>query len=308
MTKPTLSIIILNYNTKDLLEGCLKSLDKVTNEVDFEVIIVDNGSKDTSVKLVEDLMKKKSYITLIRNKSNLGFAAGNNKAKKLCKGKYVLFLNSDTIVNKNTLKKCVEYISKNPKVGALTCKQVLPTGDLDKDARRSFITPWIGLVHIFLKLDRLFPKSKLFGGYWYEYISSDAIHEVDALQGAFFLTRKKILDNVGWFDEDYFLDGEDIDLSWKIKNDGWKNIYYPKVSIIHLKGATKGKNKSRISDSQNNISFAEKRKYMMSGVNSMEIFVRKRLWKKYPLPLMLFVILGIKTLKTLRFIKLLITG
>jgi GT2 family glycosyltransferase len=308
MTKPILSIVILNYNTRDLLEGCLKSLDRVTGEVDFEVIIVDNGSMDSSVKFVENFKAKKPYVRLIRNKSNLGFAAGNNKAKKFCKGNYVLFLNSDTIVNKNTLKKCIEYLGDNPKVGALTCKQVLPNGELDKDARRAFITPWIGLVHIFLKLDRLFPKSKLFGGYWYEYISPDQIHEVDALQGAYFLTRKKILDKVGWFDEDYFLDGEDIDLSWKIKNEGWKNIYYPKVSIVHLKGATKGKNDTRFSDSEKKVSFSEKRKYKMSGVNSMEIFVRKRLWNKYPLPLMVIVIVGIKTLKTLRFIKLLITG
>lgn len=308
MTKPTLSIVILNYNTKDLLQGCLKSLERVSGEVDFEIIVVDNGSKDSSVKFVEDLIQKKSYIRLIKNKSNLGFAVGNNKARKSCRGKYVLFLNSDTIVNKNTLQKCIEYLGENSKVGALTCKLVLPTGELDKDARRAFITPWIGLVHIFLKLDRLFPKSKIFGGYWYEYISADTVHEVDSLQGAFFLTRKKILDKVGWFDEDYFLDGEDIDLSWKIKNDGWKNIYFPKVSIVHLKGATKGKNETRFSDSQKKVSFSEKRKYKMSGVNSMEIFVRKRLWDQYPLPQMLFVITGIKTLKTIRFIKLLITG
>jgi len=308
MSKPKLSIVILSCNTKDLLEGCLKSLERVRDEVDFEIIVVDNGSDDDSVEFVENLKSQISNLKLVKNRTNLGFAAGNNRARKFCRGKYVLFLNSDTIVNKNTLKKCVEYIDKDSKVGALTCKLVLPTGELDKDARRSFITPWIGLVHIFLKLDRFFPKSKTFGKYWYEYISPDKIHEVDALQGAFFLTRKTILDKVEWFDEDYFLDGEDIDLSWKIKKAGWKIIYYPKVTIVHLKGATKGKNTSRFSDNKTKVSISEKMKYEMSGVNSMEIFVRKRLWSQYPLPLIILVIFGIKILKTLRFMKLLITG
>jgi GT2 family glycosyltransferase len=308
MTKIVLSILILNYNTKDLLEGCLKSLIRVKKEVDFEVIVVDNGSTDGSVTMIESLNSQLSTLKLIKNKKNLGFAAGNNRARKYCKGKYVLFLNSDTIVNKNTLKECVAYMEKNRDVGAVTCKAVLPSGDLDKDARRSFITPWIGLVHIFLKLDRLFPKSKIFGQYWYGYISPDKVHEVDVIQGAFFMTRKALLDKVEWLDEDYFLDGEDIDLSWKIMKEGWKRIYYPKVSIVHLKGATKGKNATRFSETGRKVTFSEKMKYKMSGVNSMEIFIRKRLWNEYPLPLMIFVVIGIKILKLLRIIGLLVTG
>lgn len=308
MSNPKLSIVILNFNTKELLRGCLKSLDRVTNEVSFEVIVVDNGSTDKSVEFVESLKSKMANIQLIRNKNNMGFAAGNNRARALCRGKYVLFLNSDTIVNKNTLKKCISYLEENSDVGAVTCLMVMPSGELDKDARRSFITPWIGLVHIFLKLDRLFPKSKLFGQYWYEYISPDVVHEIDVLQGAFFMTKKAILDKVGWFDEDYFLDGEDIDLSWKIMKKGWKRVYYPKVSIVHLKGATKGKNATRFTDAGKGVSLSEKMKYKMSGVNSMEIFVRKRLWNEYPLPLMIFVVTGIKVLKAIRFVKLLLMG
>ena len=155
MSNPELSIVILNYNTKDLLEGCLKSLRRVTKEANFEILVVDNGSDDGSVKFIENFRFQLPNLKLIKNYENLGFAAGNNKAKRYCKGKYVLFLNSDTIVNKNTIKKCLIYMRNNPKVGAMTCKIILPTGGLDKDARRSFITPWIGLVHIFLKLDRI---------------------------------------------------------------------------------------------------------------------------------------------------------
>ncbi len=302
MKKIRLSIVILSYNTSDLLRNCLLSLDKVHEEVPFEIIIPDNGSNDGSVQMVE---KEFPWVkSVIRISENVGFAAGNNKARPYVQGEYVLFLNSDTIVYRNTLKEMISFMDNNPDVGASTCKLVLMNGELDKDARRSFVTPWIGLVHVFLKLDRIYPKSRLFSQYWYGYISPDKTHEVDALQGAFFLTRKKVLESVGWFDEDYFLDAEDIDLSWKIKEAGWKIMYYPKVKILHIKGATKGKNK----ETNKNISFKEKIKYRMSGVNSMELFVRKRIWNKYPLPLMLIVLFGIRALKIIRIIKLLIFG
>lgn len=299
--KPKLSIIILNYNTKDLLKDCLRSLENVKRELTFEVIVCDNGSIDGSVQMVKDEFKD---VIVIENKKNIGFAKGNNAARGRAKGEYILFLNSDTIVYKNTLYKTVSYLEKHNDVGALTCKLVLPSGALDKDTRRSFITPWIGFVHLFLRIDRIFPQSKLFGKYWYGYIDENTIHEIDAVQGAFFLTRKKILDKIGWYDEDYFLDAEDIDLSWRIKKAGWKNIYYPKVEVLHMKGATKGKNK----ETKRNILLKEKLKYRLAGVNSMEIFVRKRLWKEYPLPVMLIVLLGIKVLKVIRFIKVVVLG
>ncbi len=291
---PKLSIIILNYNSRKLLIDCLNSLKNVKDEIKFEIIVSDNGSSDDSdIKLI-----------IVENKENLGFAKGNNRAKNFISGEYVLFLNTDTIVFKDTLNKTVNFLAKDVKIGALTCKLVMANGKLDKDARRSFITPWIGLTHIYLKLDRLFPKSKLFSQYWYGYIPENVTHEVDVVQGAYFLTRKKILDEVNWFDEDYFLDGEDIDLCWKIKKKGYKVYYYPEVSILHLKGATKGKNKT----AKKNISFAEKRKFTLSGVDSMELFVKKRLWNEYPKPLVLFVISGIKLLKLLRYLQLRIFG
>jgi GT2 family glycosyltransferase len=278
---------------------------KIQSEVDFEIIVPDNGSTDGSLEMLQDLKTKNLKIKVIENNNNLGFAKGNNQARKYCKGEYVLFLNSDTVVYKNTLKKTVDFLEKNKDVGAITCKIVLPDGSLDKDARRSFITPWIGLVHIFLKLDRLFPKSKLFGKYWYGYMSSDETHEVDALQGAFFLTRKDILDDVGWLDEEYFLDGEDIDLSWKIKEKGWKMIYYPLVMITHYKGATKGKVESQM---RKQVTLDERLKFRMAGVNSMEMFYKRHLWNKYPLLLSLFVLIGIKVVKAFRYIRTILLG
>lgn len=296
-----LSIVILNYNTKELTLNCLESLSKVKEELNFEIIVCDNGSTDQSVKFIRS---RYPNVKVVENKANLGFARGNNAAKDVVKGKYVLFLNSDTLVYKNTLRKCYEYMELNQDVGALTCKTVLPSGELDKDCRRSFITPAIAFIHLFLRLDRLFPKSRFFGQYWYGYMSEDTIHDIDALQGAFFFTRKYILDKVGWFDEDYFLDAEDIDLSWKIKSLGFRNVYYPKVSIMHIKGATKGKNKL----SKEKVSKRERLKYILSGINSMEIFYRKRLWNNYPFFVNYTVIGGIYLLKIYRVTKLFVFG
>lgn len=302
MKSHKLSIIILSYNTKELIRDCLTSLEKVKSEVDFEVIVPDNGSTDGTLEM---LSKDFKWIKkVVKLDHNLGFAAGNNRAKPFVSGKYILFLNSDTIVPKYTLSRTVNYLEKHNHVGALTCKLVLPSGGLDKDARRSFITPWIGLTHIYLKLDRIFPNSRLFSKYWYGYISPDSVHEVDVLQGAFFMTRKNVMDDVGWFDEDYFLDGEDIDLCWRIKEKGWKILYYPEVYITHIKGASKGKSKQ----TKENIPLSEKIKYRIAGVNSMEIFVKKRLWNKYPLTLDLFMLLGIRIVKYIRILKLIITG
>ncbi len=285
-----LSIVILNYNTKDLTLKCVESIIQNTKNLDYdgvtrfsyEIIVVDNGS-------TEKIDKNKKYI-LISNDENLGFAGGNNSARKIAKGTYVLFLNSDTEVYKGTLQETVKYLDEHGEVGSLTCKTVLSNGKLDRDARRSFPTPWVALTH-FSGLDRIFPKSNIFSRYWYGYKSADEIQEIQALQGAYFLTRKKILDEVNWFSEDYFLDGEDIDLSWKILHAGYKNIYYPKVSVLHIKKASKRKRSL---------------KSMMAGMNSMEIFFKLRLWQNYPLILNLTVILAIYFLKTIRLVRIII--
>ena len=163
---------------------------------------------------------------------------------------------------------------------------------------------WRRYEGIFLKLDRLFPESKTFAKYWYGYESPDKIHEVDVIQGAYFLTTKKILDEVDWFDEDYFLDGEDIDICWKIKKTGKKIIYYPKVSIIHVKGASKGK-KNGV---ENNVSKKEKVQFRTQGVRSMEIFYRKHMWDQYPLLLNYLVIIGIKGMLGIRVVSTYLLG
>lgn len=282
---PKLSIIIVNYNTAEITKNCLLSLMEVEDEIDFEVIIVDNNSTDNSVEEIKQTIIHNTKYKILVNKVNLGFAKGNNAAANYAKGKYILFLNSDTVVFKNTLKEAVEYLENNKDIGALTCKTVLPNGKLDLDARRSFPTPWVALTH-FSYLDRIFPSSKIFAKYWYGHISEDVTHEVDVLQGAFFLSRREVLDQVGWFSEDYFLDGEDIDLSWKIKDQGYKIIYYPKVSILHIKKASKKKHR--------NI------KAVLGGVRAMEIFYKSRLANNYPFFINWIVLVAISLMKVVR--------
>ncbi len=277
-----LSVIILNYNTKELTLKCVDSIVKKTHGVNYEIIVVDNGS-------IEKIPKGKKY-KLISSDENLGFAGGNNLAREFVKSEYVLFLNSDTEVNEDTLIESLKYLEENKDVGAMTCKTILPSGELDKDARRSFPTPFVAFTH-FSGLDRLFPESKIFAKYWYGYKSAEETQEVEALQGAYFLTRKKILDEVGWFSGEYFLDGEDLDLSWKIWHAGYKIIYYPKVSILHIKKASKKKRSLRS---------------VLAGMNSMEIFYKKFLWEKYSLILNLVVIGAIYLMKGFRFTKVLL--
>lgn len=286
MKKPELSIIILSFNTKDLLRDCLNSLKKVGDEIPFEVIVADNGSVDGSLDMTR---KEFPWVILLNNKSNLGFAKGNNKARKVASGKYILFLNSDTIVYKGVLRRSVKFLEDRPGVGAMTCKLVLANGELDKDIRRRFPTPWVSFNRLILGNGRM---------YWYESIPDTKTHEVDAIQGAYFLSPKKVLDKVNWFSEDYFLDGEDIDLCWKIREAGYKIYYYPKIKILHLKGASKGKNETK-----KKVPLSSRLKFRMASVNSMEIFYKKFLWKRYPLIVSLIVLTGIKFIKLMRFIR-----
>jgi len=280
-----LSIVIVSYNTAKILDDCLATVNKIDKRVKCEVIVSDNCSSDGSVKMIR---RKYPKVKLIENETNLGFSKANNKAKSVVRGEYVLFLNSDTLVPKNTIFKALLYMKENEHVGALTVKTVLPNGSLDKDARRSFPTPWVAFTH-FSGLDRIFSKSKIFTKYWYGYMSPEMTHEVDVVQGAFFLTKKSLLDQVEWFSEDYFLDGEDIDLCWKIKKSGYKIMYYPKVNIVHIKKASK-------KISKNN-------KQVLSGVNAMELFYRKNMWNEYPYFVNVLVIVAINILKLVRLGK-----
>lgn len=286
MMKPKLSVIILNYNTKELLSDCLKSVKEHMDEVSMEVIVSDNSSNDGS----QDMVKKNFPWVKFIEGPNEGFSKGNNRAKSLVNSEMVLFLNPDTVVHKDVFAKTTKYLEEHPKVGAVTCKLVLQNGEMDKDIRRRFPTPRISFNKLVLGKTR---------EYYYEDIPESSTHEVEAIQGAFFLTYKKLLDKVGWFDERYFFDGEDVDLCYQIYKAGYSLVYYPDVYITHLKGVTKGKVKKwrhKLTDQQ-------RKRIRMAGVHSMELFYRKNLWNKYPLWFNYFVILGINLFKVVRYIR-----
>ena len=227
-----ISIIIVNYNVKYFLEQCLHSVQRASGDLQTEVFVVDNNSVDGSCAMVQE---KFPDVNLIRNDQNLGFSAANNQAIKKSTGRYVLLLNPDTVIEEDTLVKCVGYMDEHPDSGGLGVKMIDGKGDFLPESKRSLPTPRVAFFKIF-GLSRLFPRSRVFGRYHLGYLDKDRIHQVEILCGAFMMLRKSALDEVGLLDEDFFMYGEDIDMSYRLLNAGYKNIYYPESTIIHYKG------------------------------------------------------------------------
>jgi O-antigen biosynthesis protein len=227
-----ISVIIVNYNVCYFLEQCLSSVRKACQGVDAEVIVVDNNSVDGSVVMVEE---KFPEVILIANKQNTGFSYANNQAIKISKGEYVLLLNPDTVVEENTFKSVIEFMDANPKAGGLGVKMIDGKGNFLPESKRGLPTPEVAFYKIF-GLSLIFPKSKRFGRYHLGYLDNDSVHEIEILSGAFMLMRKSVIDEVGMLDEAFFMYGEDIDLSYRITQAGYKNYYFPKTRIIHYKG------------------------------------------------------------------------
>lgn len=228
-----LSVIIVNYNTKELLINCIRSINENPPHGDYEILVADNGSSDGS-EAVADL----PCVTFIPMGENAGFAKANNKALELAKGEFVLFLNPDTLVLKNTLDACINFF-EDPSVGCVGCRVLLENGSLDLACRRGFPTLGNALFK-FTGLDKLF-KNRFFSGYNLLYMPEDAIYPIDCIVGAFMMLPKKILDTIGSFDERFFMYGEDIDLCYRIHLAGLKTIYNGAHSIIHKKRASSKK-------------------------------------------------------------------
>ncbi|MCB0511425.1 MAG: glycosyltransferase [Chitinophagales bacterium] len=227
-----LSIVIVNYNVQYFLEQCLNSIFRSSVSFNFEVYVVDNASLDGSV----DMLKKQfPQVKLIENKENVGFAKANNQAIKLSQSEYVLLINPDTIIQEDTLEKCVAKMANDSKIGALGIKMYDGNGKYLPESKRGFPSP-IAALSKMSGLSKIFPKSKLFGKYHLGYLDKNQNHEVDVLSGAFMLVRKSVFDTIGLLDESYFMYGEDIDLSYRIQQAGYKNYYFAESNIIHFKG------------------------------------------------------------------------
>lgn len=259
--KMKLSVIIVNYNVKYFLEQCLHSVRKAMQGLEGEVFVVDNHSVDGSVDMVR---KKFPEVKLIANHENSGFSKANNQGIAEASGEYILLLNPDTVVEDDTFSKIIVYMDSHPEAGGLGVKMVNGKGEFLPESKRGLPKPDVAFYKIF-GLSKLFPKSKTFGQYHLSYLDQDQIHEVEVLSGAFMLIRKIVLDRIGGLDESYFMYGEDIDMSYRILQAGYKNYYFPETRIIHYKGeSTK---KSSIN-------------YVMVFYQAMVIFARKHFSKK----------------------------
>lgn len=241
-----LSIIILSYNTKDLTEKCLLTLLKNLNKnknLTVEIIVLDNASTDGSVQMLKRVERENKDVKVILNDKNLGFAKGNNKALKTATGRYVLYLNSDVLLKKIDFVELVEYLKNNSKVGGLTVKMLLSENEIDPASHRGFPTLSSSLFY-FLSLEYLTKSipllNRIFGGYHLTHLNLNEIHEIDSPSGAFFMVKTEILKKIGGFDEDFFFYGEDLDLAFRIKERGYKIVYYPKFEVFHLKHGSSG--------------------------------------------------------------------
>lgn len=251
-----LSVIIVNYNVQYFLEQCLHSVIKAGRGIEMEVFVVDNDSVDGSVEMVE---KKFPGIKLIANKENKGFSRANNDAIKVSSGRYILLLNPDTVVQEDTFQKVLNFMDAHSDAGALGVKMIDGSGNFLPESKRGLPTPKVAFYKIF-GLSALFPRSKEFGKYHLGFLDKNQINEVEILAGAFMLLRKEALDKTGLLDEDFFMYGEDIDLSYRIIKAGYKNYYFPETNIIHYKGESTKKTSIN---------------YVLVFYNAMIIFARK---------------------------------
>ncbi|QFF97992.1 glycosyltransferase family 2 protein [Psychrobacillus glaciei] len=237
-----LSIIIVNFNTKKLTLECIQSVYDSSTSYQVEIFVVDNNSSDGSVDVIK---RNFPNVHVIENGLNVGFSKANNQAMSKSKGRYVLLLNSDTIVMKGTISKIVEFMDKDDSIGATGCKVVLPDGSLDKACHRGFPTPEASFYYI-TGLAKKFPNNPRLNGYHRSYLNMDVTHEIDCLVGAFMMVRRETIEEIGMLDETFFMYGEDIDWCYRIKEAGWKIYYNPLVSIVHYKGASSRKKPLKI--------------------------------------------------------------
>jgi GT2 family glycosyltransferase len=225
-----LSIIILNYNVCHFLELCLKSVQKAILTINAEIIVIDNNSDDGSCEMVEHLFPE---VILIKNSENFGFSKGNNIAVSQANGEYLCILNPDTVVAENTFLKLLDFTENKNKLGIVGCKLINGSGVFLPESKRNI--PYVNAA-----IKKMLGNSKM---YYANHLNQNDIGEVDILVGAFMLLKRELFNSVQGFDEDYFMYGEDIDLSYKVLNAGYHNYYYGETSVIHFKGESSLKDK-----------------------------------------------------------------
>ena len=253
---PDISLVIVNYNVKHFIDQCIRSVLDATNALELEIIVVDNDSIDGSV---DHIATHFPMVKLIANSRNVGFARANNQAIKIATAPYILLLNPDTLIEKDTLTSCFQFMKEHLDCGAMGVRMIDGEGKFLPESKRGFPSPFTSLMRL-SGLSRLFPKSRFFNSYNLGYLPENETHQVDVLCGAFMFIRKAALDRVGLLDEDFFMYGEDIDLSYRIQQAGYSIYYYPITTIVHFKGESTKKSSLR---------------YFTTFYRAMAIFARK---------------------------------
>lgn len=240
-----LSIIIVSYNVRYFLEQCLHSIYASKGNIDLEVFVVDNASKDESIKYIRKRFLRQDYpnLHLIENVRNVGFGRANNQALERAEGKYVLFLNPDTILTDHTLSDCLAFAESHQDLGALGVQMLQTNGLFANESRRGLPTPWTAFCKM-AGLATIFPKSRLFGRYYMRYLDKEKPSEIEIISGAFMMLKNESLKRLGAFDEQFFMYGEDIDLSYRMLRGGLKNYYLP-TPMLHYKGESTQKSSFR---------------------------------------------------------------
>ena len=226
-----LSVIIVNYNVRPYLTACLDSVQRALEGIESEVFVVDNHSDDDSVEIIN---RNYTWVHLINNRENLGFSKANNIAILQAQGDYILLLNPDTVVAEDTLKSAIDFMDQNPKAGGAGVRMHNADGTLAPESRRAIPTPFVA-------------ARKMLGftkRYYMSYLSWDAPAQIEVVSGAFMLLRHKAIYEVGMLDEDFFMYGEDIDLSYRLLQGGWQNWFLP-YDIVHYKGQSTSKSDFR---------------------------------------------------------------
>jgi len=301
-----ISVVILTFNSENFIQGCLDSLissqgisfNSRKGKYSDEIIVVDNASRDNTCKVVLD---KYPLVKLISSHENLGFSAGNNLGIKKSIGRYILLLNPDAYVAKETLQEMLDFMDANPKIGISSCfVELVASSKIDPASHRGFPTPWASLSY-YLGLEKFFPQSQIFSQYHQLYKDLKKTHQVDAVSGSFMLVRASVLKKIGLMDEDYFMYAEDLDLCYRVKQAGYEVWYNPTVKAYHYKGMSSGiKGQSIVGVSATP---QEKERAFNAFFDTMKLFYDKHYKNKYPKFIRAVVFFGIDIKKLLSSLK-----
>ena len=235
-----LSVVIVNYNVKYFLEQCLHSLEQAAMGIDHEVIVIDNASTDGSTEYITARFPKVKWMAC---RENNGFSKGNNIAIAHAKGEYILMLNPDTIVTKEAIEGCIAFMDNNADAGACGVYMLRTDGTFAPESRRALPTPFVAFCKM-SGLSNMFPQSRTFGRYYMQYLDKEEANPIEIISGAYMMLRHKTIKKTGALDEDFFMYGEDIDLSYRILKSGYRNYYMP-LRILHYKGESTNKSSYR---------------------------------------------------------------